>query len=188
MKLFKYKAKRNLKSSKEPLPVIKKKRSVSLAFVIQQHHARHLHYDLRLELGGALKSWAVPKQPSMNPKIKRLAILVEDHPYTYKDFEGTIPFGYGAGTVKIWDHGTYCVDNLDAGESEKKIKEGLKKGSFHFSLYGKKLKGIFHLVRLKKGDKEEWLLIKKQEGKKTLQKEKKHKLLTNLDKISMPLI
>ncbi len=186
MKLFKYKAKRNLKSSNEPLPVIKKKRSVSLAFVIQEHNASHLHYDLRLELEGVLKSWAIPKQPSMNPNIKRLAIMVEDHPYTYKDFEGTIPFGYGAGTVKIWDHGTYCVDDLDAKESEKKIKEGLKKGSFHFSLYGKKLKGIFHLVRLKKADKEQWLLIKKQEEKIALQKEIKHKLLTNLDKIFWP--
>src|SRR5690242_10032401 len=110
MKLFKYKAKRNLKSSKEPPAVIKKKKSSSLAFVIQEHHARHLHYDLRLELDGVLKSWAIPKQPSMNPSIKRLAIMVEDHPYTYKDFEGTIPSGYGAGTVKIWDRGTYSVD------------------------------------------------------------------------------
>ena len=180
MKLFRYKAKRNLKSSKEPPAVIKKKKNVSLVFVIQEHHARHLHYDLRLELEGVLKSWAIPKQPSMNPSIKRLAIMVEDHPYTYKDFEGTIPSGYGAGTVKIWDRGTYSVDDLDAKESEKKIKEGLKKGSLHFSLQGKKLKGIFHLIRLKKSEKEEWLFIKKRE------EEKKANFLSNLDKIFWP--
>jgi len=183
MKLFKYKKKRNLKSSKEPRALIKKNKSLSLAFVIQEHHARHLHYDLRLEVDGVLKSWAVPKQPSMNPAIKRLAILVEDHPFTYKDFEGTIPSGYGAGTVKIWDQGTYTVDDLDARESEEKIEEGLKKGSLHFSLHGKKLQGIFHLVRLKKEDKEEWLLIKKRE---VALKKEKAKLLTNLDKIFWP--
>lgn len=186
MKLFKYKAKRNLKSSREPRAFIKKKKTTSLAFVIQEHHARHLHYDLRLEVDGVLKSWAVPKQPSMDPNIKRLAILVEDHPYAYKDFEGIIPSGYGAGTVTIWDRGTYSVDDLDAKESEKKIKEGLKKGSLHFSLQGKKLKGIFHLVRLKKSDKEEWLLIKKRQEKMPLQKEKKEKFLTHLDKIFWP--
>jgi bifunctional non-homologous end joining protein LigD len=186
MKLFKYKAKRNLKSSKEPLPVIKKKKSTSLAFVIQEHHASHLHYDLRLEVGGVLKSWAVPKKLSMDPKIKRLAIMVEDHPYSYKDFEGTIPSGYGAGTVKIWDRGTYSVDELDAKEAEKKIQEGLKKGSFHFSLSGKKLKGIFYLVRLKKTDKDEWLLIKKRDKKMVVKNKKKQTILTNLDKIFWP--
>ncbi len=128
---------------------------------MQEHHATHLHYDLRLEADGVLKSWAVPKKPSMDPKVKRLAIMVEDHPYGYKDFEGTIPSGYGAGKVKIWDHGTYDVDNLDAEESEKSILNGLKKGAFHFSLKGKKLKGMFSLVQLKKFGKNQWLLIKK---------------------------
>ncbi|HUD00791.1 MAG TPA: DNA polymerase ligase N-terminal domain-containing protein [Rhabdochlamydiaceae bacterium] len=161
MSLLKYKSKRNLKSSKEPAAKIKKKKSSALIFVIQEHHARNLHYDLRLEVEGVLKSWAVPKKPSMDSSIKRLAIMVEDHPYEYKDFEGTIPSGYGAGTVKIWDHGTYDVDGEDAEESEKLVLKGLKKGSFHFSLKGRKLKGTFSLVRLKNLEKNQWLFIKK---------------------------
>lgn len=160
MKLQKYKSKRNLKSSKEPAAKIKKTKSKRLIFVVQEHHATHLHYDLRLEVEGVLKSWAIPKKPSMDPKIKRLAIMVEDHPYDYKDFEGTIPEGYGAGTVKIWDCGTYDVDGQTAKNSEKSILTGLKKGAFHFSLKGKKLKGTFSLVRLKKFGKNQWLLIK----------------------------
>jgi bifunctional non-homologous end joining protein LigD len=161
MGLLKYKAKRNLKTSKEPAAKIKKKKSSELIFVIQEHHASHLHYDFRLEAQGVLKSWAVPKKPSMNPKIKRLAIMVEDHPYDYKDFEGTIPAGYGAGTVSIWDHGTYDVDGKDAKESEKLVIEGLKKGAFSFSLKGGKLKGTFSLIYLKSSAKNQWLLIKK---------------------------
>jgi bifunctional non-homologous end joining protein LigD len=86
----------------------------------------------------------------MDPKIKRLAIMVEDHPYDYKDFAGTIPSGYGAGTVKIWDHGTYDVDGGEAKESEQSVLKGIKKGAFHFSLKGKKLKGTFTLVRLER--------------------------------------
>lgn len=160
MKLTKYKTKRVLKTSREPAAKVRKKRSSSLIFVIQEHHARRLHYDLRLEAEGVLKSWAIPKEPSMDPSVKRLAIHVEDHPYEYKDFEGTIPSGYGAGTVKIWDHGTYSVDEGTAEESEKKVLAGLKKGSFHFTLEGKKLKGVFSLVRFKNEEKEEWLLIK----------------------------
>jgi bifunctional non-homologous end joining protein LigD len=161
MSLLKYKAKRNLKSSKEPPAKIKKKKSSKLAFVVQEHHATHLHYDLRLEVNGVLKSWAVPKKPSMKPSIKRLAIMVEDHPYDYKDFKGIIESGYGAGTVKIWDKGTYDVYGEDAKESEKLIVQGLKKGVCHFSLKGKKLKGTFILIRLKNAEKNQWLLIKK---------------------------
>jgi len=160
MKLQQYKSKRNLKSSKEPAAKIKKTKSKKLIFVVQEHHATHLHYDLRLEAKGVLKSWAIPKKPSMDPKIKRLAIMVEDHPYDYKDFEGTIPSGYGAGTVKIWDRGTYDVDGQNAKNSEKSILAGLKKGAFHFFLEGKKLKGAFSLVRLKKFGKNQWLFIK----------------------------
>jgi DNA ligase D-like protein (predicted polymerase)/DNA ligase D-like protein (predicted 3'-phosphoesterase) len=187
MKLSKYKAKRNLKTSSEPSAKIKKKASEELIFVIQEHHARHLHYDLRLEVGGVLKSWAVPKQPSSDPAVKRLAIMVEDHPYDYKDFEGTIPSGYGAGTVAIWDKGTYSVDDTNAKESEKLIKAGLKKGSLHFTLKGKKLKGIFHLVRLNRSGKNEWLLMKKKEQTSSSSKKSSSKaLLTNLDKVFWP--
>lgn len=163
MKLSRYKSKRKLKVSGEPAAKAKKKKTASLAFVVQEHHARQLHYDLRLEAEGVLKSWAVPKKPSSNPAIKRLAIRVEDHPYEYKDFEGTIPSGYGAGEVSIWDKGTYSVDEAEAKESEKLLLKGLKKGAIHFTLKGKKLKGIFHLVRLDRPGKEQWLLIKKKE-------------------------
>lgn len=126
---------------------------VSMAvFVVHEHHARHLHFDFRIEMEGALKSWAVPKGPSMNPSDKRLAILVEDHPLGYGSFEGIIPEGnYGAGTVVIWDRGTY---NLLTG--------GIHKGKIEIMLQGEKLKGVFVLTRLKGKDKE-WLLIKKKD-------------------------
>jgi bifunctional non-homologous end joining protein LigD len=179
MKLSKYKSKRNLKVSKEPKAILKKKKNSTLSFVIQEHHARRLHYDLRLEAEGVLKSWAVPKEPSSDSSIKRLAIQVEDHPYSYKDFKGTIPSGYGAGTVSIWDRGHYDVDGLDAKGSEKAILSGLKKGSLHFTLHGRKLKGIFHLIRLK--SKKQWLLIKKKEEKNT-----SLPVLSNLDKFYWP--
>lgn len=176
MPLIKYKSKRNLKVSKEPAAKIKKSKA-GLIFVVQEHHARRLHFDLRLEAGGVLKSWAVPKEPSMDPSIKRLAIQVEDHPYAYKDFEGVIPEGYGAGTVKIWDRGTYDIDAASAKESEKMLLQGLKKGSVHFSLHGKKLKGDFSLVRLKRGKENSWLLIKKAESQFSF---------SNLDKVYWP--
>ncbi len=121
-------------------------------FVVHEHLASRLHYDFRLEMGGVLRSWAVPKGPSMNPADKRLAVAVEDHPLSYIDFEGTIPEGeYGAGTVKIWDQGTYAVLEQE-------------KDKIVFSLAGKKLRGNFALVRLKKGPKgNEWLLIKQKD-------------------------
>lgn len=183
MSLFNYKSKRNLKTSPEPSPKIKKKKSSQeLSFVVQEHHARRLHYDLRLEVDGVLKSWAVPKQPSSSPKIKRLAIQVEDHPYDYKDFEGTIPSGYGKGTVSIWDEGTYSVDGQNAADSEKTMRAGLKKGTLHFTLKGKKLKGVYHLVKMKTAEEKshsQWLLMKKEE-KTDLPN------LTNVDKIYWP--
>lgn len=159
--LKKYKAKRNLKHSPEPSAIIKKRKKGSPLFVVQKHAARSLHYDFRLEVDGVLKSWAVPKGPSMNPKDKRLAIMVEDHPIDYKDFEGVIPKGYGAGKVLVWDRGVYAIDEGD--EPEKKAKQGLKKGYLHLTLLGKKLKGMFSLIKLKNTDKN-WLLIKKQDG------------------------
>jgi bifunctional non-homologous end joining protein LigD len=119
-------------------------------FVIHEHHAKRLHFDLRLEMEGVLKSWAVPKGPSMNPKEKRLAIMVEDHPIEYAPFEGIIPEGmYGAGTVLIWDKGTFKIDN-----------GSLKNGKLDIIFYGKKLKGAFALTRMS-GKEKEWLLIKK---------------------------
>ena len=116
-------------------------------FVIQRHHATRLHYDFRLEMNGVLKSWAVPKEPPTQPGIKRLAVMVEDHPLSYIDFEGTISEGmYGAGKVEIWDKGTYTLKS----RSDDKIE---------FTLHGEKLKGDYALIMFK-GDKN-WLLIKK---------------------------
>jgi len=125
-------------------------------FVVHEHYATHLHWDFRLESGGVLKSWAVPKGPSMNPADKRLAIQVEDHSLVYGSFEGEIPEGeYGAGKVTIWDQGTY--EPLDDFEV------GLASGAIRFCLHGKKLSGEFSLVRMKKGTGKEWLLIKKKD-------------------------
>lgn len=118
-------------------------------FVVHEHHARHLHYDLRLEMDGVLKSWAVPKGPSMNPADKRLAVMVDDHSLEYANFEGTIPEGqYGAGDVIIWDKGEFSL-----------LKGGIKEGNLEFELRGKRLKGRFALIRMTKSDKN-WLLIK----------------------------
>jgi len=124
-------------------------------FVIQQHDATTMHYDFRLEIGGTLKSWSVPKGPSTDPNEKRLAIETEDHKMDYADFEGVIPEGeYGAGKVLLWDKGTY--DNLKDDQSMKKAYE---EGKLEFRLEGKKLKGGYALVKMKRGD-DQWLLIK----------------------------
>lgn len=158
-----YKKKRNPR--KTPEPKAKTKRSNGkLIFVVQKHHASHLHYDLRLECDGVLKSWAVPKGPSTHPEDKRLAVMVEDHPYDYKDFEGVIPEGnYGAGKVVIWDKGTYEVPEAeDVEDAQKKLRAGLKKGHIAFVLKGKKLRGEFHLIRTGiPGAKTNWLLLAK---------------------------
>lgn len=160
MSLTKYKEKRNFKSTPEPEGKIKKG-TPSLSFVVQRHKASRLHYDFRLEMDGVLKSWAVPKGPSMNPADKRLAMMVEDHPYSYKDFAGVIPSGYGAGIVEIWDNGKYTdLDLSSREEAEKKLRAGLKAGNLKFVLQGKKLKGEFALVKIKSGEDNAWLLIK----------------------------
>lgn len=164
MSLNKYSQKRNFDTTVEPVGEIKKASS-ELIFVVQKHAASHLHYDFRLELDGILKSWAIPKGPSMNPADKRLAIMVEDHPFDYKDFEGVIPEGsYGAGSVIVWDNGTYTLaDATDAKKVENKIKSDLEEGALGFILNGKKLKGEFALVRLKTKQENTWLLIKKKD-------------------------
>ncbi|MFV5686695.1 DNA polymerase ligase N-terminal domain-containing protein [Flavobacterium sp. GB2R13] len=160
--LNKYDQKRNFNVTTEPEGAIKKS-TTELVFVMQKHAASHLHYDFRLEMDGVLKSWVIPKGPSMNPEDKRMAIMVEDHPYDYKDFEGIIPEGnYGAGTVMIWDNGTYTLaDKEDTDNVEKKLKSDLKDGHLSFILNGKKLKGEFALVELKTKEENTWLLIKK---------------------------
>src|ERR1043166_5881059 len=137
MTLKKYSSKRNFKNTPEP-KAKNKQSGKSLAFVVQRHDATRLHYDFRLEMEGVLKSWAVPKGPSMNPDDKRLAMMVVDHPFDYKDFEGTIPEGnYGAGNVIVWDNGTYESRTTDdRKEGEKVLLEGLKKGHITFILHG----------------------------------------------------
>jgi bifunctional non-homologous end joining protein LigD len=133
------------------------------AFVVQKHYASHLHFDFRLELDGVLKSWAIPKGPSVNPKDKKLAVMVEDHPLQYKDFEGVIPEGnYGAGKVYHWDSGTYhALGASNRKESEELSRDGLQKGHLTFILNGTVLKGEFALIKLKKASPKDWLLIKK---------------------------
>lgn len=161
MSLKSYNKKRNFKDTPEPSGKLKKTAS-KLIFVVQRHKASHLHYDFRLEMEGTLKSWAVPKGPSLNPQDKRLAMMVEDHPYSYRNFAGIIPEGnYGAGIVEVWDSGSLSdIDDSDTATAEKKLKAGLKAGNLKFTLHGKKLKGEFALVKLRGKQENAWLLIK----------------------------
>jgi len=161
MALTKYKEKRKLNETPEPSGG--KPSGKKLQFVIQKHAASHLHYDFRLEIKGVLKSWAVPKGPSMDPSVHRLAMLVEDHPYDYKNFEGIIPKGnYGAGTVIIWDHGTYeTVEKApDKASQEKILTKQFWSGAMKIVLHGKKLKGAFSLVKVPNRGDNGWLLTK----------------------------
>jgi len=166
MSLSLYKQKRSFKDTPEPGPKVKSSKS-GLKFVVQKHDATSLHYDFRLEMEGVLKSWAIPKGPSLNPEDKRLAMMVEDHPYDYKDFEGIIPEGnYGAGTVIVWDEGEYgSMDNEDKSqkEQEKILLSQLYKGDVKIVMHGKKLKGAFALVKMKGRGENTWLLIKKKD-------------------------
>jgi bifunctional non-homologous end joining protein LigD len=162
MSLAEYKAKRDFGRTPEPQARAAGRGRHRPLFVVQEHHASHLHYDFRLEADGVLKSWAVPKGPSMDPGEKRLAVQVEDHPLDYASFEGEIPEGqYGAGTVKVWDSGVY--DNLLAEKAAPKtVAEGIDAGKLEFVLHGRRLRGRFSLVRMKgRGrGKPQWLLIK----------------------------
>src|ERR1700723_2403244 len=173
MSLEEYKRKRRFEATPEPPPKVEKKSQHR--FVVQRHAATRLHYDFRLEMEGVLKSWAVPKGPSLDPADKRLAMQVEDHPVSYFDFEGTIPEGnYGAGTVMVWDVGTWVplspvpIQGEYVPGSEKEADAMLAKGDLKFRLKGKRLKGDFALVHMKarrtgsKGN--EWLLIKKKDA------------------------
>lgn len=160
--LEEYKKKRDFKQTDEPEGKPRKSSS-KLQFVVQRHAASHLHYDLRLEMEGVLKSWAIPKGPSLNPSDKRLAMMTEDHPFEYKDFEGSIPEGnYGAGEMEIWDSGTYePLEKIKGKSNDLVLRAELHKGSIKFILKGKKLKGEFALVKIKNSEKgNEWLLIK----------------------------
>ena len=170
MGLEEYQRKRRFSETPEPPPKVEKTKGNR--FVVQKHRATRLHYDFRLEMDGVLKSWAVPKGPSLDPADKRLAMMVEDHPVSYFDFEGTIPEGnYGAGTVMVWDVGTWeplspvMVKGKYVPATEAEAEAMLKKGDLKFRLHGKRLKGDFALVHIKarrpgsKGN--EWLLIKK---------------------------
>jgi len=150
--LSEYKSKRNFDKTPEPGPTPRRSRT-GRRFVIQKHRASHLHYDLRLEVNGVLKSWAVPKGPSRNPRDKRLAMAVEDHPLDYAEFEGVIPEGeYGGGTVMVWDQGSYLPD-----DDTKDVAKAIEKGELKFTLKGNKLKGSRVLVRTRG---RQWLLIK----------------------------
>jgi bifunctional non-homologous end joining protein LigD len=163
--LTEYSAKRIFTATPEPAPAVPTTGGGPLLFVVQQHSARRLHYDFRLECDGVLKSWAVPKGPALDPSEKRLAVQVEDHPYDYASFEGVIPPGqYGAGEVIVWDCGVYSPDEggttwfHDRAQAQRQVREGLDKGKLSFLLRGEKLKGSFALVRTKEA--KQWLLIK----------------------------
>lgn len=162
MTLKRYREKRKFQETPEPEGGRNTGRG-SLRFVVQLHRATRLHFDFRLELDGTLKSWAVPKGPTLDPQERRLAVMVEDHPLEYESFEGIIPKGnYGAGTVMVWDNGTYYSrQTADREESERVLLEGLRKGHITFILEGKKLRGEFALVKLKRGEENSWLLLKK---------------------------
>src|SRR5258708_24857159 len=166
--LKEYRRKRDFQKTPEPAPEKAPKREGRLMFVVQKHAAARLHYDLRLEFGGVLKSWPIPKGPSLDPKDKRLAVMVEDHPLDYASFEGAIPKGeYGGGQVIVWDAGTYSPDEdgvlswEDRDEADRRMQEGLARGKLLIYLQGHKLKGSFTLVKLTKSESgKDWLFIK----------------------------
>lgn len=159
--LAEYRRKRDFAKTQEPAGASQRSRSRrALAFVIQKHAASHLHFDFRLELDGVMKSWAVPKGPSYDPTVRRLAMEVEDHPIEYNSFEGTIPEGeYGGGTVMLWDRGTY--DAEDGGGVES-LRDGYDRGDLKVTLHGTRMRGGWVLVRMRRdrASRNQWLLIK----------------------------
>jgi DNA ligase D-like protein (predicted 3'-phosphoesterase) len=164
--LDRYRAKRDFRRTAEPAGGPRRGRrgqGDEASFVIQKHAARSLHYDFRLEVGGVLKSWAIPKGPSTDPREKRLAVQVEDHPLDYGGFEGVIAKGnYGAGAVIVWDRGTYR--NITAREGEEvPIEEALRRGHVSVWLEGEKLRGGYSLQRMRRGAKPQWLLVKRRD-------------------------
>ncbi len=161
-KLADYRRKRDFQKTPEPAGGLASRRDdAKLRFVIQKHDASSLHYDLRLECDGVMKSWAVPKGLSADPADKRLAMEVEDHPIEYNTFEGTIPKAeYGGGTVLLWDRGEYLPDEAGDDDHEAAVKKGLAGGKLSFTLLGERLKGSFALVRTDAGAKPKWLVIK----------------------------
>src|ERR1700712_161795 len=178
MSLEKYARKRDFTKTAEPKAGRSKDKD-HLMFVIQKHDASRLHYDFRLEMDGVLKSWAVPKGPSIDPKTKRLAMMVEDHPFDYRNFEGIIPEGeYGGGTVIVWDEGTYePIEEIEGKRAqEKHLLKQLKSGSRKIKLHGEKLEGEFALVKTHGMGDNAWLLIKHDDdfaSKKDITKEDK---------------
>ena len=156
--LAEYNRKRDFSRTREPEGTVPARKAKALQFVIQKHAASHLHYDLRLELNGVMKSWAVPKGPSLDPSVRRLAMEVEDHPISYNDFEGTIPAGeYGGGAVMLWDRGTYTAEDGGGAES---LRGGYEQGDLKITFAGKRLRGSWVLVRMKRPGRPQWLLIK----------------------------
>ncbi len=160
--LAEYKSKRDFAKTREPEGRVAGSRGTKkkLHFVIQKHAASHLHFDFRLELDGVMKSWAVPKGPSYDPKVRRLAMQVEDHPIEYNTFEGTIPEGeYGGGTVMLWDRGTYEAEN---GGGLEALRDGYERGDLKILMHGKRMEGGWVLVRMRTDDRgrSQWLLIK----------------------------
>lgn len=178
MKLSEYNRKRDFKKTAEPKGKVKKS-DAALHFVVQKHDASRLHYDWRLEIDGVLVSWAVPKGPSTDTSVKRLAMHVEDHPMDYIDFEGTIPKGqYGGGTVMVWDTGTYLAEGAeDVAESKKIVRKMHEDGNIKVVMHGKKLKGSYHLVRMS-GKQDEWLLMKGKDEYADKKEYDQHSVLT----------
>ena len=163
-KLEAYRGKRDLRRSGEPSGRSsgRRRRSGQPRFVVQQHDARTMHYDFRLEADGVLKSWSVPKGPSQDPADKRLAVQTEDHPLDYEDFEGVIPPGdYGAGPVIVWDAGTYDNETTDKSGSDISVADAVGRGHVSFVLHGRKLRGGYSLTRFRSGRQPGWLLVKK---------------------------